>query len=111
MQRSPMPLLLVTAMHPARELEVTSLQMIPRTPDGSRPDSGCLTGDTVPEADASADPACTSSTRSAGLLIHPVAPRAFVLYSASPRQAKPGTFRKSLPPGTGGGLRILQRSL
>jgi hypothetical protein len=111
MQRSLMPLLLMTAMHPARELEVTSLQMIPPITGGSRPDSGCLIGDMVPEADASADPACTGYSRSGGLLARPVPPRALMLYPRNPGQATPGTFRKSLPPGTGAGFRILQRSL
>jgi hypothetical protein len=111
MQRSLMPLLLMTAMHPARELEVTSLQMIPPIPGGSRPDPGCLVGDTVPGSDASADPACTGYSRSGGLLARPVLPRAVVLYPRNTGQARPGTFRTSLPPGTGAGFRIRQRSL
>jgi len=71
-------------MHPAREHDVTSLQTIPPTPDGSRPGFGCLTADTVPAADTSADPACTGCRGGAGRLVRPLV-RAVVLRSGSPR--------------------------
>lgn len=111
MQRGPKPLLLVTAMYPAREHDVTSLQMIPATLDGSRPGFGCFADHTVPEADASADPACTGFTRSAGWLARPARPHAVVLHAHGPRQARAGTFRKSIPPGTAGGRRLPQHFL
>ncbi|GAB12396.1 hypothetical protein ARGLB_014_00390 [Arthrobacter globiformis NBRC 12137] len=76
MQQRPKPLSLKTAMHPAREHDVTFLQKIPPTPDGTHPGFGCPPGDAVPAADASADDGCTGCT------------------------GKPGTFRKSIPPGT-----------
>lgn len=107
MQRKPTPLILVTAMHPAREHDVTSLRTIPPTPDGSRAGFGCLTGDPVPESGPSADPACTGCTGLAGRLARPALVRAVVHGISSPTQGKPGTFRKSLPPGTAGGLRVL----
>lgn len=103
MQRSTQPLLLVTAMHPAREHDVTSLQKIPPAPDGTHPGSGRPVGDAVQAADTSPDCGCTGCTGSAGRLACPAPPRAVVLLSNGPRQGRPGTFRKSIPPGTARG--------
>ena len=99
MQRRPKPLSLTTAMHPAREHDVTSLLTIPPTPDGTRPGFRCPTGDAVPAADASADCGCTGCTGAAGRLTCPARARAVVVFSNAPRRGKPGTFRKSIPPG------------
>ena len=98
MQRRPTPLSLVTAMHPAREHDVTSLQ-IPPTADGTRPGFGCPTGDAVPAADASADCGCRVCTGCAGRLAGPPRAHAVVVFSNAPRRGEPGTFRKSIPPG------------
>jgi hypothetical protein len=76
MQRKAKPLSLVTGMHPAREHDVTFLQMIPPTPDGTPPGFSRLKGDVGPG-------------------------RANI-----PKRCRPGTFRKSIPPGSAGGLRI-----
>jgi hypothetical protein len=100
MQQRPKPLSLTTAMHPAREHDVTFLQMIPPTPDGTPPGFGCPAGDAVPAADASADDGCTVCTGRAGRLARPVRQHAVVLLSSGPRHGNPGTFRKSIPPGT-----------
>ena len=110
MQRKPKPLSLMTAMHPAREHDVTSLQTIPPAPDGTRPGFGCPAGDALLAADASSEPGCTGSPWSAGRFVR--APQcAGVLLSRCPRRGKPGTFRKSIPPGTADGLRSPYLSL
>jgi len=99
MQRRPTPLSLVTAMYPAREHDVTSLQTIPPIPDGTHPGFGCPAGDAAQAADASADGGCTGCTGSAGWVARPAKPHAVVVLSSRPTHGKPGTFRKSLPPG------------
>lgn len=100
MQQRSKPLSLTTAMHPAREHDVTSLHKIPPTPGGTHPGFGYPTGDAVPAADASADDGCTACTVRTGRLVRAARQHAVVLLSNGPRRGKPGTFRKSIPPGT-----------